>query len=347
MSGLEFVAQVVNTLLLADSARAVRWRIPMNALWCCALSLLAVLAVRTLRLRDMVLGIGGALLAAMLVPAAALSTANIWMDTVGPCLAVLLATGLEALRDDVRARRFMPTHVMRDRPATLTEPATVLFVDVRGSTAMAEKLDVETYQQTMSHIVGQMFDAVLKHGAEVDRTLGDGLMAVFRESDDVPDGEMSHSHHALRCLSAIKDLNRIGQQAGEHLSGLHDEGLRLTIGFESGVISGTVVRGAQYEEWKNYGTTINLAARLQSYCGQIGKRALCGPGAWSCIRQATPTDFAGTVTLKGIKDPMPAYSLDPDPDPERQPRPQEEIHDTSKVVPVIGNSGSLASSARP
>ncbi len=309
MPGMEAVAHVLNTLLVQATLQGTRWRIPANIVWGGILALVVVAAARTLRPILLIAGVLAALAAALLMPRFAQATWNVWVDTVGPCLAVVIATGmaavLEGMRAGERARRFAPSHVREARPAALTEVATVLFVDLRGSTAMAEKLGPAAAREVLSELLGRLSNVIVRHGGEVERTLGDGLMAVFRER-----GGKRLQHHALQCVRAIKDLQHAVAPIDARLGQQHGVGASLTIGIESGVISGAVVRAVDREEWSSFGPTVNLAARLQGACGEVGQCILLGPGAWSSIHHEVPTVFLGTVQLKGIKEPMPVYTLE-------------------------------------
>src|ERR1700694_2467435 len=72
---------------------------------------------------------------------------------------------------------------------------TVLFADVRGSTQLIEALDPEAAMHQLDPAVGAMADAVARFGGIVNRTLGDGIMALF----GVPACE---DHAVGACLAA-------------------------------------------------------------------------------------------------------------------------------------------------
>ena len=57
--------------------------------------------------------------------------------------------------------------------------ATFLFTDVRGFTALSEKLDPEQVTYIMNKALTAQVAAVQKHGGMVDKFIGDALMAAF------------------------------------------------------------------------------------------------------------------------------------------------------------------------
>src|SRR4051812_24319928 len=76
---------------------------------------------------------------------------------------------------------------------------TVLFCDVSGSTALAERLDPETLTGAMGRYFDEMERAVSRHGGVVEKFIGDAVMAVF----GVP---TLHEDDALRAVRAASDM---------------------------------------------------------------------------------------------------------------------------------------------
>lgn len=306
INGGEFVAHVVNNLLASETRGSGRWGVPAVAAWSFLLALLAALAIGTLRRGVIAVGLLGTLGAAALVPGAAELGANLWIDTVAPVAAVAVAATLAALLEAPRAgtmaRRFVPAHVREDRAAHPTEEATVMFVDLRGSVALSERLGPDAAREVFSDLLGRLAGVVERHGGEVERTLGDGLMAVFRE-------QRRASPHALRCVAAAAELREEMRPVDAALRERCGAGAELTVGIEAGTISGAVISAAGHEEWSSFGPTVNLAARLQHACGDAGRSVLIGPGAWAAIRSSIPTVFAGDLCLRGIEGEVPAYTL--------------------------------------
>src|SRR5438270_881693 len=56
---------------------------------------------------------------------------------------------------------------------------TVLFADIRGSTALIEKLDPEEALELLGPVLKVLMDAVHEHDGFVNQTRGDGIMALF------------------------------------------------------------------------------------------------------------------------------------------------------------------------
>ena len=56
---------------------------------------------------------------------------------------------------------------------------TMLFCDVRGSTAMAEELDAEDWTDVMNEAFAHLIEPVVRHEGTVARLMGDAILAFF------------------------------------------------------------------------------------------------------------------------------------------------------------------------
>ena len=126
---------------------------------------------------------------------------------------------------------------------------TVLFADLRGSTALYETLGNAEATSVVTHCVNTLSAPVAGHGGNVVKTLGDGLMAVF----EVPAHGVAASMHMHDLLDGM--VSR-GNERGAS-SGLR--GLRLQVG----LARGEVVEMAG----DCFGDAVNVAARLLDHAG--------------------------------------------------------------------------------
>src|SRR5207249_3704266 len=127
---------------------------------------------------------------------------EIWIDTVGPVISVVTATGITLAWEGIRvgrlAQHYTPDYIRDQRPETLTEEATILFVDLRGSTPLAESLGPSETQKILSEILSCMAASVTKFGGGVEQSLGDGVLAIYRRAS-IPE-------HAAHAVQTVLDL---------------------------------------------------------------------------------------------------------------------------------------------
>ena len=126
---------------------------------------------------------------------------------------------------------------------------TVLFADLRGSTALYETLGNAEATSVVTHCVNALAGPVSGHGGHVVKTLGDGLMAVF-------DGAQQAVNAGMQMHDLLDVMVTRGSERGAS-SGLR--GLRLQVG----VARGEVVEMAG----DCFGDAVNVAARLLDHAG--------------------------------------------------------------------------------
>jgi len=126
---------------------------------------------------------------------------------------------------------------------------TVLFADLRGSTALFETLGNAEATSVVTHCVSALLEPVGRHGGHVVKTLGDGLMALFPLPG--PAVQAAAEMHEL-----LEKMVRRGHERGAS-AGLR--GLRLQV---------ALARGEVVEmSGDAFGDAVNVAARLLDHAG--------------------------------------------------------------------------------
>jgi class 3 adenylate cyclase/tetratricopeptide (TPR) repeat protein len=193
------------------------------------------------------------------------------------------------------------------RPREERKTVTVLFCDLTGSTALGEALDPEALRSLLARYFERMREILERHGASVEKFIGDAVMAVF----GVP---TLHEDDALRALRAALEMR----------GGFPELGIEGRIGIASGeVVTGTAERLAT-------GDAVNLAARLEQTAapGEI----LLGAETLRLTAGAAQVQALSPLLLKGKREPVLAYRLLSV--AEAPPRPPE--------TPFVGRTRELA-----
>ena len=142
-------------------------------------------------------------------------------------------------------------------------PATVLFMDVQGSTEFSRNLDPGVVMITLNQMMSTFEPALAKQGAMVTTYMGDGFMALILGAD-----------HARRGVAAAMELITKVQQFNEPRKLLCLQTLNIRVGVGTGEVCVGNVGTYRKMDYTAIGTTVNLAARIQSE-GEVGFPCIC------------------------------------------------------------------------
>ena len=175
---------------------------------------------------------------------------------------------------------------------------TMLFCDVKGSTAAAEKVDPETWTDIMNGIFEFMIRPVYKYEGTVPRLMGDAILAFF----GAPIAHEDDSQRAV--LAGLEILEGIKEYA---------EGIRLQhgldFGLRVGINTGLVVVGAIGSdlrmEYTAIGDAINLAARMEQTA--VPGTVQISEDTYKLVAPFFDFEPLGEVEVKGKAAPIKTY----------------------------------------
>ncbi|HYE03809.1 MAG TPA: adenylate/guanylate cyclase domain-containing protein [Phycisphaerales bacterium] len=309
---------------LANSLLTGLERVPAHP----ALNLLAVLALGLLATSLAVRGLGGfeplVLLAVLalffLACGLAWTHAGLMLGFAGPALAGIAATAAvmvhRLLVEQVARRRTEERFRSYVSPAVVdilvNNPAlnsmapqhrelTVMFTDIAGFTATAERLGSHQTARLLGAYLGAMTDVLQRTGATLDKYLGDGIMAFWGAPLDDPDHAASACHAALAMLAALEELNARGVFGGAGR-------LDMRVGIASGeLMVGDFGNPPRNSSYTVLGDAANLAARLESANKQLGTRILCSARARELAGDRFLWRPVGLVRVLGKTHPEPLF----------------------------------------
>jgi class 3 adenylate cyclase/tetratricopeptide (TPR) repeat protein len=176
----------------------------------------------------------------------------------------------ESQRTRAAPREYTPPHlraaILRSRATVEGErkQVTVLFADVKGSTALAESVELEEWHGILDRLFQVLTQGVHRHEGTVNQYTGDGVMALFG-------APIAHEDHARRACHAALELRDELRRFTEHLRVERGLDCAVRIGLNSGeVIVGRIGDDLRMD-YTAQGATVNLAARMEQLAapGQV------------------------------------------------------------------------------
>jgi class 3 adenylate cyclase/tetratricopeptide (TPR) repeat protein len=187
--------------------------------------------------------------------------------------------------------------VAQPAPQEVRKTVTVVFCDLKGSTELGHRLDSEALREVLALYFSAMKPALERHGATIEKYIGDAIMAIF----GLP---RMHEDDALRAVRAAADMREVLAELNVSLRA--DFGIALEN--RTGVNTGEVVTGEGGDSQRlATGDTVNVAARLEQTApaGEI----LIGESTYRLVRDAVEVVPVEALELKGKPEPVPAYRL--------------------------------------
>lgn len=187
-------------------------------------------------------------------------------------------------------------------PEPTVRDATLLFTDLRGSSAIAERLEGDPAR--LLGMLNEHFDvvvsAILRCGGIVEKLLGDGVFASFGAWSADPDHAARGMAAAIAVVGANEALNR--RRAAEW-------GRRLEVGV--GLCSGRVITGVvgpkERFELGVLGDAVNVAARLVAEAGP--GEILLSTSTYQTLEGKVQADLLGDRLVRGREGAVSVYRL--------------------------------------
>ncbi len=172
---------------------------------------------------------------------------------------------------------------------------TILFSDVVGSSALAERLDPEDWREIVEQVHELSGDIVLAHHGRVLQYLGDGLLAVFGADQSSERDPERAIHAALDIIAQIPDLPT--QPRVEMRAGIH-----------TGLVVIGELGGKARQELTASGAAMNLTQRLQMLAAP--SRVVISHECYRYVRGLFNITKQDPITVKGWQAPVQPYLVE-------------------------------------
>jgi adenylate cyclase len=178
-------------------------------------------------------------------------------------------------------------------------PVTLLFSDVRGSTAMGERMRPTDFHAFLDHFYRLASDAILRHDGLIDKIVGDEVIGLFF-------GGVSGVRHTAAAIEAALDLAERASEPSATPSGPIPAG--TAVHFGEAYVGATGPPGA-VDDFTALGDAVNTTARLAS-AARAGEVLVSAAAA-----QAAQLDVEGrerrTLEIRGRTEPIEVIVLRP------------------------------------
>jgi class 3 adenylate cyclase len=155
--------------------------------------------------------------------------------------------------------------------------ATVFFSDIRGFTAMSEKMTPDQVVTLLNEYFTAMVKIVYQNKGIVDKYIGDAILAVW----GVPESSGNDAYNAVKASLQMRDhLRKWNEQRVK--KGLFE--MKIGIGLHTGeVLSGNIGAYERKLEYTVIGDTVNQASRIEGACKAVSSDLLISDATWAVV----------------------------------------------------------------
>ena len=177
---------------------------------------------------------------------------------------------------------------------------TILMSDLRGFTALAERMPPERVLGAVNEYFRAMIDVCLAHGGSVNEILGDALFVIFGAPVPMDDHAAAAVACAIEMQNAMREVNERNRRAG------HPE-LQMGIGLNTAVVVVGNIGSERRAKFGVIGSGVNATGRIESYA--TGGQVLTSQSVVDEVREALRIDARREVLPKGAPSPIVIYEV--------------------------------------
>ena len=177
---------------------------------------------------------------------------------------------------------------------------TMLFCDVKGSTAAAEKVDPEVWTEIMNGVFEHMIRPIYKYEGLVPRLMGDAILAFFG-------APITHEDDPQRAVLAGLEIQESIQPYAEEIRLRHGLAFGLRVGINTGLVVVGEIGSDLRMEYTAIGDAINLAARMEQTAA-VGTIQI-SEDTYKLVAPFFDVEPLGDMEIKGKSIPIKTYRV--------------------------------------
>ena len=169
---------------------------------------------------------------------------------------------------------------------------TLLWSDLRGFTALSERLDPTIVVALLNHYLSAMIEIIHRYGGTIDDIIGDAILVLFGASLPMEDAGPRAVRCALEMQKAMLGVN-------EHNLRRSWPEIEMGIGLHTGEVVLGNIGSTKRSKYSVIGKTVNLTSRIESFT--VGGQVLVSPTLIEAVRQGLILGEEVKVHAKGMR----------------------------------------------
>jgi adenylate cyclase len=181
-----------------------------------------------------------------------------------------------------------------------TRRLTIMMSDLRGFTAMAERMKPAEVLEVLNRYLGTMADIIVEYNGTIDEFIGDAILVIFGAPIEGPDDARRAVACSIAMQRAMKGIN-------EHNAKLGLPKLEMGIAINTGEVIVGNIGSQKHVKYGVVGSHVNLTARIES--NTVGGQVLISGTTLDLAGPDVTTGEKQMIVAKGFPEPIPAHEL--------------------------------------
>jgi len=179
---------------------------------------------------------------------------------------------------------------------------TAMVSDLENSSTFLAETPVEKFSPIINGYFDGLFELLWKHEAMLDKLTGDGVIVLFG-------APVVHADHADRAIACARDIQAFSERYRAEVRERYGIAFgRTRLGLHSGPALVGNFGGTRRFNYTAYGQTVVIAARLEAANKEHDTTVLLSDATLQRAKAAGALEQVGVLTLKGVPEPIKAYT---------------------------------------
>jgi adenylate cyclase len=177
---------------------------------------------------------------------------------------------------------------------------TLLMSDLRGFTAMVERLEATEVVALLNHYFSAMVELIHHNGGTIDEIIGDAILVIFGAPLAMSDAAQRAVRCALEMQKGMSGVNEYNNQMGW-------PEIEMGIALHTGEVVVGNIGSTKRSKYGVVGRTVNLTARIESFT--VGGQVLVSPTLMQAVDRGLILGDQLKVHAKGMREPLKCREL--------------------------------------
>lgn len=183
-----------------------------------------------------------------------------------------------------------------------TVRAAIMICDLRDFTKISDNWPRDDVIDLLNDYFDAMSDPIARHGGEILKFIGDGLLAIF---------PLSQPNACANLLRAVTEARQAMAALNERNNGTGRAPLNYGIGVHVGDVMYGNIGSTTRLDFTVIGPAVNMASRLEALTKQIGKPVLLSRDFAELVTPEFELERVGQHAVRGFNEPIELFAFQP------------------------------------